>query len=66
MCACVEQEFEPITDAFFGELATLGFIGAIAFTLTYNFDSDCEGTCTVMQVGFFWMEYKDLVIVSTL
>jgi len=48
----VKQEFEPITDAFFGELATLGFIGAIAFTLTYNFDSDCEGTCTVMQVGF--------------
>jgi len=43
------KEFEPITDAFFGELATLGFIGAIAFTLTYNFDSDCEGTCTVMQ-----------------
>lgn len=41
--------FEPITDAFFGELATLGFIGAIAFTLTYNFDSDCHGACSVMQ-----------------
>jgi hypothetical protein len=41
--------FEPITDAFFGELATLGFIGAIAFTLTYNFDSSCEGACSVMQ-----------------
>jgi hypothetical protein len=32
--------FEPITDAFFGELATLGFIGAIAFTLTYNFSGE--------------------------
>lgn len=41
--------FEPILDAFLGELATLGFIGAIAFTLTYNFDSDCEGACSVMQ-----------------
>ena len=26
--------FQPIMDAFFSELATLGFIGAIAFTLT--------------------------------
>ena len=41
--------FEPILDAFLGELATLGFIGAIAFTLTYNFDSSCEGACSVMQ-----------------
>jgi hypothetical protein len=39
--------FEPITDAFFGELATLGFIGAIAFTLTYNFSG--EGSRSVMQ-----------------
>ncbi len=43
------EAFEPITDAFFSELATLGFIGAIAFTLTYNFDSACEGPCSVMQ-----------------
>jgi len=41
--------YEPITDALFSELATLGFIGAIAFTLTYNFNSDCEGACSVMQ-----------------
>jgi len=33
---CRDPEvFDPITDAFFSELATLGFIGAIAFTLTY-------------------------------
>lgn len=43
------EAFEPITDAFFAELATLGFIGAIAFTLTYNFDPSCEGPCSVMQ-----------------
>jgi hypothetical protein len=43
------ETFEPITDAFFSELATLGFIGAIAFVLTYNFDSSCEGACSVMQ-----------------
>ena len=41
--------FEPILEAFLAELATLGFIGAIAFTLTYNFDSSCEGACSVMQ-----------------
>ena len=39
-------------DAFFSELATLGFIGALAFLLTYNFDSACdpqEAACSVMQ-----------------
>ena len=41
--------FEPITDAFFSELATLGFIGAIAFMLTYNFDQSCTGACSLMQ-----------------
>jgi hypothetical protein len=44
-----QEDFEPITDAFFSELATLGFIGAIVFALTYNYDSSCEGACSVMQ-----------------
>uniref|UniRef100_A0A6U5Z8U4 MLO-like protein n=1 Tax=Guillardia theta TaxID=55529 RepID=A0A6U5Z8U4_GUITH len=43
------EAFEPIMDAFFSELATLGFIGAIAFTLTYNFQKSCEGACSIMQ-----------------
>mmetsp|Transcript_38397 Transcript_38397/g.90634 ORF Transcript_38397/g.90634 Transcript_38397/m.90634 type:complete len:998 (-) Transcript_38397:84-3077(-) len=42
-------ENAPIVDAFFSELATLGFIGALAFLLTYNFSSSCEGACSIMQ-----------------
>jgi len=44
-----EETFQPIVEAFFSELATLGFIGALAFLLTYNFNSTCEGACSVMQ-----------------
>eukprot|EP00282_Hemiselmis_andersenii_P028597 CAMPEP_0169449542 /NCGR_PEP_ID=MMETSP1042-20121227/12667_1 /TAXON_ID=464988 /ORGANISM="Hemiselmis andersenii, Strain CCMP1180" /LENGTH=771 /DNA_ID=CAMNT_0009561289 /DNA_START=94 /DNA_END=2405 /DNA_ORIENTATION=+ len=48
----VPEEFEPIVEAFLSELATLGFIGALAFLLTYNFAEACHPDaqdCTIMQ-----------------
>lgn len=45
----ITPALQPIVDAFFSELATLGFIGALAFLLTYNFNPECREGCTFMQ-----------------
>mmetsp|Transcript_10060 Transcript_10060/g.24625 ORF Transcript_10060/g.24625 Transcript_10060/m.24625 type:complete len:739 (-) Transcript_10060:31-2247(-) len=41
--------FKPLVNAFWSELATLGFIGALAFLMTYNFNPECKDVCSVMQ-----------------